>query len=124
MQLKAAHQIALVALAGIVFIAFGFVVLIADPFSWGVVTASRFSWEEFDSIQVGEPIEAVVKRLGEPIQEPESLIVLTEDPKDPCFQGGCRKFLFAGARFGSSFKEAVVIVDRSGVVVHAVARQE
>ena len=38
--------------------------------------------------------------------------------------GGCRKYLFAGALFGATFKEAIVITDSGGHFIHAGARQE
>lgn len=101
-----------------------YVILIFDPFKWGLVYSDRFTWHEFEKVDKGDSIESVISRLGEPVRPAESYVVLTNDPKDPCVAGGCRKYIFAGAIWGATFKEAIVIADARGVVVHAVVRQE
>jgi hypothetical protein len=100
------------------------VVLVFDPFKWGLVYSDRFTWHEFEEINKGDSIESVISRFGEPVRPAESYVVLTQEPKDPCVAGGCQKYVFAGAVWGATFKEAIVITDAKGFVVHAVARQE
>jgi hypothetical protein len=96
--------------------------MLFDPFGWGIVQSSRFTWESFASVKRGEPIEAVVNRLGEPVRKPEEISVMTTTA--PCVNGGCKEYIFAGADWGASYKEAIVIVDRTGRVLYAIARQE
>ena|SRR5260221_348193 len=96
----------------------------ADPFNWGVVVSSRFTWGKFAEVKTGEEIQTVIERLGDPIQEPNPFSVLTTNPSDPCIHGDCVEYFFAGANFGVSHREAIVITDRNGRVVHAEARQE
>jgi hypothetical protein len=98
--------------------------VIFDPFEWGVVQSHDFTWEKFASVKPGEPIDSVITKLGKPVREPSTITIITTDPGDPCTSGGCKKYLFAGARWGASFKEAIVIVDPNGRVLNALARQE
>jgi hypothetical protein len=102
---------------------FYFIILV-DPFKWGLVRSPRFTWEKFGKIREGDDIEAVIKNLGTPIRPAEQYRVMTVDPRDPCVRGICRKYLFAGALWGATFREAIVITDSSGHVIHAEARQE
>jgi hypothetical protein len=108
----------------LLFFVFTYITLAFDPFKWGLVHSSRFTWEKFAEVKPGEQINTVISRLGEPVRPAEDLSVLTEDPRDPCVKGSCKKYLFAGADWGSTFREAIVIVDQRGTVVHAEARQE
>jgi hypothetical protein len=100
------------------------IVLFIDPFEWGAVQSATFTWQEFEKVRNGDRIESVVERLGEPVRPPTSFVVLTTNPDDPCVAGGCKEYIFAGALWGATFKEAIVIVDPKGYVIHAVARQE
>jgi hypothetical protein len=105
-------------------ILFVYIILLFDPFGWGLVQSDTFTWEEFEKVRNGDRIESVVERLGEPVRPPTIFVVLTTNPDDPCFAGGCKEYIFAGAIWGATFKEAIVIVDQKGYVIHAVARQE
>jgi hypothetical protein len=98
--------------------------VIFDPFEWGVVRSHDFTWEKFASVKPGEPIDSVIAKLGNPVREPSTITIIETGPGDPCASGGCKKYLFAGARWGASFKEAIVIVDQKGRVLNALARQE
>jgi hypothetical protein len=104
--------------------AFLYVVLLVDPFKWGRVHSAKFTWEKFANVKEGERIEAVIDRLGAPVRPAEPYRVMTVDPHDPCVRGVCRKYLFAGALWGATFREAIVITDSGGQVIHAEARQE
>jgi len=75
-------------------------------------------------VKKGDHIEAVVARLGAPVRTPYEYTVMTTDPDDPCVSGGCKEYIFAGANWGASYREAIVIADRKGRVIHAQARQE
>lgn len=99
--------------------------IIFDPFKWGVVQSKNFSWERFATIHEGDSIDDVIKVLGDPVEKPTALNVVTTDPTDRCIVGGgCTEYRFAGARWGASYKEAIVFTDRTGRVVMAQARQE
>ena len=98
--------------------------ILFDPFEWGVVQSHNFTWEKFASVKKGEPIEAVIGRLGQPVRKPATISVMTTNSADPCVAGGCKEYIFAGANWGASYKEAIVITDRTGRVIHAQARQE
>ncbi len=74
-----------------------YVIIVFDPFKWGIVQAERFTWEEFGRIKEGDRVDSVVQRLGPPVQPAEDFEVLTKDPRDPCITGGCKKCVFAGA---------------------------
>jgi hypothetical protein len=95
-----------------------------DPFEWGVVRSSNFTWEKFASVKKGEHIEAVIARLGQPVRKPYAISVMTRSPHDPCVAGSCKEYIFAGANWGASYKEAIVITDQMGRVIQAHARQE
>jgi hypothetical protein len=101
-----------------------YIIFLVDPFKWGLEHSSRFTWEKFSKVREGESIEAVINNLGAPIRPAQPLRVMTVDPRDPCVRGVCRKYLFAGALWGATFREAIVITDSRGHVVHAEARQE
>jgi hypothetical protein len=103
---------------------FLYIVLVFDPFNWGSMRSSRFTWEKFSTIKEGDEINKVIASLGAPIEAPENFSIILGSPSDPCSSGHCKKYLFAGAAWGASFKEAIVIVDSTGHVVHAEARQE
>lgn len=98
--------------------------LLFDPFEWGVVRSEHFTWEKFSSVKEGDQIDRVIKSLGEPIRRSVEIEVMTTNPNDPCSSGGCRQYLFAGARWGASYKEAIVVTDSDGKVLFARARQE
>ena len=98
--------------------------LLFDPFEWGVVRSQHFTWEKFSSVKEGDQIDRVIKSLGEPIRRSVEIEVMTTNPNDPCSSGGCRQYLFAGARWGASYKEAIVVTDSDGKVLFARARQE
>jgi len=98
--------------------------VIFDPFQWGLVQSERFTWQVFETVRAGDRIDSVIERLGQPVRPPEEIAVLTQDPSDSCFAGGCKKYVFAGAVWGATFKEAIVIAGPKGDVVYAVARQE
>lgn len=95
-----------------------------DPFEWGIVRSSNFTWEKFASVKKGEHIEAVIARLGQPLRKPYVISVMTRNPHDPCVAGDCKEYIFAGANWGASYKEASVITDQMGRVIKAHARQE
>ena len=99
-------------------------VLILDPYEWGVVQSEHFTWEKFAAVHEGERVEDVISRLGAPVRGPDRLEALTRDPADPCVRGHCMEYIFAGANWGASYKEAIVIADEHGRVVFAHARQE
>lgn len=101
-----------------------YAILTFDPWGWGKIRSSKFSWDKFSEIKVGEDIDAVIDLLGAPVRPAEPLTVLTNNPRDPCLEGGCKKYLFAGGAWGPTFKEAIVIVDSHRRVVSANARQE
>jgi hypothetical protein len=101
-----------------------YIIFVVDPLKWGLVQSERFTWEEFGKVKRGDQIESVVERLGQPVRPAENFAVLTEDSRDPCAAGGCKKYIFAGAIWGATFKEAIVIADPRGNVIHAVTRQE
>jgi hypothetical protein len=111
-------------LAVAVLAAAGWIVLIFDPYEWGVVQSRDFTWEKFATIEKGEQIETVIARLGPPVRKPLQYTVLTNDPADPCIRGRCMQYIFAGANWGASYQEAIVIADARGRVVLAQARQE
>jgi hypothetical protein len=98
--------------------------ILLDPYEWGVIESREFTWGKFASVKNGEPIEAVIARLGQPVRKPYEISVMTTDPNDPCVPKKCVEYLFAGARWGVSYKEAIVITDHRGYVVNAQARQE
>jgi hypothetical protein len=95
-----------------------------DPFNWGVTQSRQFTWEKFASVKPGERIEKVIARLGPPVRRPYTYSVMTTDPVDPCVTGECKEYLFAGAKWGMSYREAIVIVDEKGYVTYAEDRQE
>ena len=95
-----------------------------DPFEWGGVHSSNFTWGKFASVKKGEHIEAVIARLGQPVCEPYAISVISRNPNDPCVAGGCKEYIFAGANWGASYKEAIVITDQMDRVIQAHARQE
>ena len=101
-----------------------YIILIFDPFSWGTVRSSKFTWEKFDNVKEGQAIDSVVALLGPPVRPPEDFSMLTDDPGDVCVSGGCRKYIFAGADLGVSFKEAIVIAGPDGRIVSTQIRQE
>lgn len=103
---------------------FVYYVIVFDPFGWGPIHSQRFSWEKFSTVREGEAISSVIERLGEPVEEPTPYTAMTLDVSDPCRSGTCMKYLFASAAWGASFKEAIVITDSKGYVIHAEARQE
>jgi len=114
----------LLLLGVLLFVGFSYVVLRFDPYRWGVVHSSGFSWPKFAQVKKGEQISAVISRLGEPIRPSEPLTVLTADRNDPCTAGGCRTYRFAGGKWGPTFKEAIVVTNSQGVVIHTEVRQE
>lgn len=111
-------------LAVVVLSAVGWVVLILDPYEWGVVQSRNFTWEKFAAVKKAEQIETVIARLGPPVRKPLQFTVLTDDAADPCIRARCMQYIFAGANWGASYKEAIVIADERGRVVLAQARQE
>jgi hypothetical protein len=114
----------LAVLVAAVLAAAGWVVLILDPYEWGVVQSRNFTWEKFATVKKGEHIETVIASLGPPVRKPLQFTVWTDDPADPCVRGRCMQYIFAGANWGASYKEAIVIADERGRVVLARARQE
>lgn len=100
-----------------------YIVLVFDPFKWGLVQSENFSWARFQEVKKGDRIDAVVERLGQPVEVSEPLSVLTDSSRDPCARG-CKKYVFAGALWGATFKEAFVMVDSKGNVIHAIVRNE
>lgn len=110
--------------AGAVLLLAAYVFVLFDPFGWGVVRSRAFTWEKFAAVKRGDQIETVIARLGEPVRKPYDFAVITKDPTDPCVNGGCKEYIFAGANWAASYKEAIVITDRNGRVIHAQARQE
>jgi hypothetical protein len=103
---------------------FVYYVVIFDPFDWGPIQSRHFIWEKFSTVREGETISSVIERLGEPVETPTPYTAMTSDVSDPCRSGTCKKYLFASAAWGASFKEAIVITDSRGYVLHAEARQE
>jgi hypothetical protein len=114
-----------ISLAGICVVAFcAYLVLILDPFNWGEVHSAKFSWKKFSQIKEGDAIGNVVELLGEPVEPPKPFSFILASASDPCGLGSCRRYLFSGAAWGSSYKEAIVIVDSKGRVVESRVRQE
>jgi len=113
-----------ISLTGVILALCLYVVLIIDPFGWGEVHSSKFSWDKFSRVKEGDAIDSVVRSLGDPVEPPKPFSFILTSASDPCRSGGCRRYLFAGAAWGASYKEAIVIVDSRGRVVHAEARQE
>ena len=101
-----------------------YIILLYDPLGWGIVHSQNFGWQKFASIKTGDRIDFVIETLGEPVRPPEDYTVLTEDPRDPCTAGGCKKYVFAGALWGATFKEAIVITDPRGYVIKSFTRPE
>jgi hypothetical protein len=104
-------------------VAITYVTLTFDPFGWGKVSSDRFSWDKFATVRPGERIKSVINTLGDPVRPAEYIKSLTSNPNDPCLSGRCKKYLFSGAAWGPTFREAVVIVDSRGYVLYAVSRQ-
>ena len=95
-----------------------------DPFEWGIVHSSNFTWEKFASVKRGEHVDAVIARLGQPVRKPYTILIMSRSSNDPCVSGGCKEYIFAGANWGASYKEAIVITDLTDRVIQAQARQE
>src|SRR6185295_859002 len=115
-------RLALGAVLGSALLVVIYAFVIFDPFEWGLVQSEHFTWEKFSSVKKGDDIDRVVAFLGKPVRGPVKIEVLTSDPHDPCFTGDCTKYFFAGARWGASYKEAIVIADKNGFVLLAQAR--
>lgn len=110
--------------SGILVLAVIYAFAIFDPFKWGIVQSEYFTWEKFSTVKKGDHIGKVIELLGQPVWKPNKFSVMTTDSRDPCFSGDCKEYFFAGARWGASYKEAIVITDRNGCVLLAQARQE
>lgn len=111
-------------LAGALLMLCLYIVFTFDPFNWGEVHSSRFSWDKFSRVREGDAIGGVIRYLGYPVEPPKPFSFILADYADPCRSGGCRRYLFAGAAWGASYKEAIIIVDSRGRVVEAIVRQE
>jgi hypothetical protein len=101
-----------------------YVIFILDPFNWGEVHSPKFSWDKFSQVKEGDAIDGVIRSLGDPVEPPKPFSFIITSASDPCGSGGCRRYLFAGAAWGASYKEAIVIVDSKGRVIEAMVRQE
>jgi hypothetical protein len=109
---------------GLIVAAAAYVILIFDPFKWGVVQSDKFTWQKFSTVKEGDKITSVVDRLGQPVWPAEDITLIRHDPSDPCVSEGCKKYVFAGAFWGATFKEAIVIADPKENVIFTEARQE
>lgn len=49
---------------------FVLVVVVVDPFRWGEIYSSKFTWDKFEKIQTGESILVVMDSLGKPVSPP------------------------------------------------------
>lgn len=102
----------LLSLALVLFICLAWVVLVINPFEWGAVQSSHFSWERFEHIKAGDQIDVVVRELGEPISPPGTY--RTNMPGGVLAGCGensqCKIYKFAGTLlFGG--REAIVITN-------------
>jgi hypothetical protein len=96
-------------------------IVLVNPFNWGVQRSEHFTQEKFDSIRMGESIGEVTKDLGRPIG-------VTNRVGFPgiCREGECAIYTFTGkaSRWVLSYKEAWVVVNQQGRVVHTVMYNE
>jgi hypothetical protein len=95
-----------------------------DPFDWGKVTSSRFSWEKFGSVRIGDRIEDVVKLLGDPVWKRRSVTPIIPSPIDPCSSGHCVRYVFSSARWGPTYREGIVVTDGHSRVISILDHQE
>jgi hypothetical protein len=95
-----------------------------DPFDWGKVVSKQFSWEKFSTIKVGDPIDKAVSLLGDPVWPPESSPTIVRRPGDPCDDGTCTRYVFSAARWGSTYREGIIIVDRNRRIVAIIDHRE
>ena len=96
-------------------------VVFVNPFNWGVRKSERFSEVKFNAIRQGEPIAAVIERLGKPL-------TITKNVAFPgvCNDGECDVYAFTGfaSKWIVAHREAWVIANHKGRVVHTVMNVE
>ena len=54
--------------ATVIMLAFGWVIVVVNPFEWGAETSASFTWRKFDEVKRGESIARVIEMLGQPIK--------------------------------------------------------
>src|SRR3977135_3316438 len=94
MKKRILASLAALAVAVALCVAITYAALTFDPFGWGRVASSKFSWDKFATVRTGENIKSVIEGLGEPIRPAESIMALTSNQNDPCLRGTCKKYLF------------------------------
>ena len=95
------------------------IILVINPFEWGAVYSPSFTWSKFEQVKIGEPIGAVIRRLGYPISPPG--LYLTNMPGGRLAACGepseCEAYKFAGTLLVGG-REAIVITNvRTGRVL-------
>jgi len=92
-----------------------------NPWNWGVVTSSRFTWQRFDTIKAGDSEQTVISVLGEPIR-----VRAHRNSHSFCAAGECKTYVFAARRSSLflSYQEAWVVVGRDGHVERTIVNQQ
>lgn len=112
--------VALITAALLLVISLSWVAIVINPFEWGAVQSSGFTWEKFDEIRPGQPMARVIETLGEPIEAPTIYVSATGNERTRiCSETGrCRQYQFAGIQLVGG-REAIVIADaRAGTVIN------
>src|ERR1700743_2881481 len=96
-------------------------VVFVNPFNWGVRKSEHFTEARFNAIREGEPITVVIGRLGEPLTITKNIVF-----PGVCGAGECDLYEFAAfaSRWVVAHREAWVLVDHKGRVVHTVLNSE
>jgi hypothetical protein len=96
-------------------------VWIFNPWNWGVMQSSRFSWRRFYDVRKGEPVAHVMRELGAPVRISSHVNNATF-----CSSGRCSTYVFAARRskWLISYQEAWVIVDAQGRVERIMVNQQ
>lgn len=93
----------------------------ANPFNVGVQKSEHFTEAKFDAIRNGERIDDVIRRLGKPVS-------ITKNAGFPglCRADECGMYAFTGspAAWVIGHREAWVVVDRQGRVLHKLWNME
>lgn len=92
-----------------------------NPLNWGVKKSKHFAEAKVNAIREGEPIAAVIDRLGKPL-------TITKNVGLPgvCHEGECDMYAFTGiaSRWVVAHREAWVFADHKGRVVHTMVNSE
>lgn len=99
-------------LAVVLFLCLAWCLLVINPFEWGAVQSSSFTWNKFEHIKTGDQIDVVIRELGEPISPPSSY--KTNMPGGALADCGansqCKAYRFAGTLLIGG-REAIVIAN-------------